>query len=197
MKLLPFFAAALSLMAVVPAFAQGQDFSKVEEKVTNLGHGLYAVTGAGGNTTIAVGSDAVVVVDTQFAPVYDKLKAAISGLSPFPVKYVINTHYHGDHTGGNEAFAKAGATLVAYETVPDRMLHPFPGPNGPVPPAPAGAIPTKLYFRQQHDSDDPRRHGRSGASRASPQRYRYHRDLEGRECDLDGRYCRQRHLSQY
>ena len=145
MKLLPFFAAALSLMAVVPAFAQGQDFSKVEEKVTELGHGLYAVTGAGGNTTIAVGSDAVIVVDTQFAPVYDKLKAAISGLSPFPVKYVINTHYHGDHTGGNEAFAKAGATLVAYETVPDRMLHPFPGPNGPVPPAPAGAIPTKLY----------------------------------------------------
>jgi cyclase len=145
MKLLPFFAAALSLIAVVPAFAQGQDFSKVEEKVTDLGHGLYAVTGAGGNTTVAVGSDAVIVVDTQFAPVYDKLKAAISGLSPLPVKYVINTHYHGDHTGGNEAFAKAGATLVAYETVPDRMLHPLPGPNGPVPPAPAGAIPTKLY----------------------------------------------------
>ena len=84
MKLLPFFAAALSLMAVVPAFAQGQDFSKVEEKVTNLGHGLYAVTGAGGNTTIAVGSDAVVVVDTQFAPVYDKLKAAIMPSMPPP-----------------------------------------------------------------------------------------------------------------
>lgn len=105
--------AALSLLAVAPAFAQGQDFSKVEEVVTNLGHNMYAVTGAGGNTTVAVGSDGVIVVDTQFAPVYDKLKAAITGLSPLPVKFVINTHYHGDHTGGNEAFAKAGATLSA------------------------------------------------------------------------------------
>ncbi len=137
--------AALSLLAVAPAFAQGQDFSKVEEVVTNLGHNMYAVTGAGGNTTVAVGSDAVIVVDTQFAPVYDKLKAAITGLSPLPVKFVINTHYHGDHTGGNEAFAKAGATLVAYETLPDRMLHPFPGPGGPGVPAPAGALPTRLY----------------------------------------------------
>lgn len=145
MKLLSILAAALSLMATVPAFAQGQDFSKVEEKVTDLGHGLYALTGAGGNTTVAVGRDAVIVVDTQFAPLYDKLKSAIAGLSPLPVKYVINTHFHGDHTGGNEAFAKAGATLVAYASLPDRMLHPVPGPGGPVPPAPAGAVPTKLY----------------------------------------------------
>jgi cyclase len=137
--------AALSLIAVAPAFAQGQDFSKVEENVANLGHNMYAVTGAGGNTTVAVGSNALIVIDTQFAPVYDKLKAAITGLSPLPIKYVINTHYHGDHTGGNEAFAKAGATLVAYNTLPERMLHPFPGPGGPGVPAAQGALPTQLY----------------------------------------------------
>jgi cyclase len=137
--------AVLSLMAVAPAFAQGQDFSKVEENVTDLGHNMYAVTGAGGNTTVAVGSNALIVIDTQFAPVYDKLKAAITKLSPLPIKYVINTHYHGDHTGGNEAFAKAGATLVAYNTLPERMLHPFPGPGGPGVPATQGALPTQLY----------------------------------------------------
>lgn len=147
MKPLASLAAITTLMtiAVAPAFAQGQDFSKVEEKVTNLGHNIYAVTGAGGNTTVAVGKDAVIVVDTQFAQVYDKLKLAIAGLSPLPVKYVINTHYHGDHTGGNAAFAKDGATLVAYKTLPDRMAHPLPGPSGPIPPAPTEALPTKLY----------------------------------------------------
>src|ERR1700743_2299345 len=111
--------AALSLLTAAAAFAQGQDFSKVEEIVTPLGHNMYAVTGAGGNTTVAVGSDAVIVVDTQFAPVYDKLKAAITKLSPLPIKYVINTHYHGDHTGGNEAFAKARATFVGYGNPPE------------------------------------------------------------------------------
>jgi glyoxylase-like metal-dependent hydrolase (beta-lactamase superfamily II) len=137
---------ALVTIAVAPAaFSQGQDFSAVQEKVTDLGHNIYAVTGAGGNTTVAVGTDGVVVVDTQFGQVYDKLKAAIAGLSPLPVKYVINTHYHGDHTGGNAAFAKDGATLVAYKTLPDRMAHPLPGPAGPIPPSPTMALPTKLY----------------------------------------------------
>jgi glyoxylase-like metal-dependent hydrolase (beta-lactamase superfamily II) len=102
MKVLMSLAAAATLMgfAVVPAFSQGQDFSKVEEKVTDLGHNIYAVTGAGGNTTVAVGKDAVIVVDTQFAPVYGRLKAAITGLSPLPVKYVINTHYHATTPAG-------------------------------------------------------------------------------------------------
>jgi cyclase len=145
MKLLASVTAAFCLTAIALAFAQGQDFSKVEEKVTDLGHNMYALTGAGGNTTVAVGSDAVIVVDTRFAPVYDKLKAAITALSPLPIKYMINTHYHGDHTGGNEPFAQSGATLVAYETLPERMSHPFPGPGGPGVPATAGALPTKLY----------------------------------------------------
>ena len=94
---------AALLLAALPAYAQGPDYSKVEEQVTDLGHNMYVMTGAGGNTTVAVGNDAIIMVDTQFAPLHDKIKAKIASLSPLPVKYVILTHYHGDHTGGNEA----------------------------------------------------------------------------------------------
>lgn len=122
------------------------DFSAVEEKSIDLGHGLYMITGAGGNTTLAVGSDGLIVVDTQFAPLYPKLKAKISEISTQPIKYVIDTHYHGDHTGGNASFAKDGATLVAQENVAKRLQSPPPGPTGaPGQPAPAEAIPTKTY----------------------------------------------------
>ena len=64
--------------------------------------------GQGGNITIAVGTDGIIMVDGQFAPLSDKIKAAIKAISPLPIKYLINTHYHGDHTGGNENFAKDG-----------------------------------------------------------------------------------------
>lgn len=128
-----------------PASAQ-QDFSTVNEKSVDLGHGLYMITGAGGNTTLAVGTDGLIVVDTQFAPLYPKLKAKIAEISSEPVKYVINSHYHGDHTGGNADFAKDGATLVAQANVAKRMQSPPPGPGGsPSNPAAAEAIPSKTY----------------------------------------------------
>jgi glyoxylase-like metal-dependent hydrolase (beta-lactamase superfamily II) len=129
-----------------PAPPPPMDFSTVEEKSVDLGHGLYVITGAGGNTTLAVGTDGLIVVDTQFAPLYPKLKAKISEISTQPIKYVINTHYHGDHTGGNASFAKDGATLVAQENVSKRLQSPPPGPTGaPGQPAPAEAIPAKTY----------------------------------------------------
>ena len=91
------------------ASAQNQDFSKVEEKVTDLGHGVYWILGAGGNTTVAVGSDGIILVDDQFAPVADKLKAAVATLSKAPIKFVINTHFHGDHSAGrNSGIALSG-----------------------------------------------------------------------------------------
>ena len=106
--------AALSFAAALfsaPALAQGQqDFSKVQVKTTNLGNNTYMLEGAGGNVTVAVGTNGVIIVDSQFAPMHDKLKAAISAITNQPVKYLINTHYHGDHTGGNAAFGKEGAT---------------------------------------------------------------------------------------
>ena len=114
------------------ASAQQTDFSKVEEKVTELGHRTYWIEGAGGNTTLAVGDDGVILVDGQFAPLHDKLKAAIDKVSGGkPIKYLVNTHYHGDHTGGNAAFAKDGVVVVAHENVKKRLAEGVAsGPGG-------------------------------------------------------------------
>ena len=96
-------AAAVSLFAA-SAYAQGQpDFSKVQIKTTPLGHNVYMLEGQGGNMTVAVGNDGVIQVDGEFAPLHDKIAAAVAKVSGGkPVKYLINTHFHGDHTGGNE-----------------------------------------------------------------------------------------------
>ena len=82
------------------------DWDKVEIKTTDLGNNTWMLQGQGGNITIAVGTDGIIMVDGQFAPLSDKIKAAIKAISPLPIKYLINTHYHGDHTGGNKNFAR-------------------------------------------------------------------------------------------
>jgi len=139
-------AATIALFAMGADAAQQQDFSKVEVKTTDLGHNTYMLEGAGGNVTIAVGANGVIMVDAQFAPMHDKLKAAIAKVTNLPVKYLINTHYHGDHTGGNAAFAKEGATIVANEKLKDRLANPPPGANGQTPaPAPAEALPKQTF----------------------------------------------------
>ena len=136
-------AATIALFAVSADAAQQQDFSKVEVKTTDLGHNTYMLEGAGGNVTIAVGTNGVIMVDAQFAPMHDKLKAAIAKLTNQPVKYLINTHYHGDHTGGNAAF---GAIIVAHEKLKDRLANPPAGANGQTPPAsPAEALPKTTF----------------------------------------------------
>jgi cyclase len=130
------------------AYAQQQDFSKVEVKTTDLGHNTYLLEGAGGNVTIAVGSDGIIMVDSQFAPMHDKLKAAIEKISPLPIKYLINTHYHGDHTGGNAAFHKDGATVVAQDNIRVRLAA-GNAPNGltgaKMAAQPADGLPTDTY----------------------------------------------------
>src|SRR5258706_15627123 len=103
-------AATIAILAAGAHAAQQQDFSKAEVKTTDLGKNTYMLEGAGGNVTIAVGTNGVIMVDAQFAPMHDKLKPAIAQITKQPVAYLINTHYHGDHTGGNAAFAKEGAT---------------------------------------------------------------------------------------
>src|SRR6478672_3209222 len=85
------------------ANGQGVDFSKVEIKTTDLGNKTYMLEGQGGNITVAVGTDGIIMVDSQFAPLHDKIKDAIAKISPLPIKYLIITHYHGDHVGGNAA----------------------------------------------------------------------------------------------
>ena len=109
----------LSLFAL-PAFAQ-QDFSKVEIRTEKLSDSVYMLVGAGGNLGLSVGDDAVFLVDDQFAPLTPKIEAAIAKLTSKPVKFVLNTHWHGDHTGGNENLGKAGALIVAHENVRKRM----------------------------------------------------------------------------
>src|ERR1700758_4171307 len=102
---------------------QQQDFSKVEIKVTKVSGNIYMLEGAGGNIAASVGEDGIVIVDDQYAPLADKIQAALKnlGITDKPVRFVINTHYHGDHTGGNAPFSTAGSTVIAQDNVRKRM----------------------------------------------------------------------------
>jgi len=105
-----------------PAAGEAQrDFSGVTITVTHVAGGVYMLKGSGGNIGLHVGDDGAFVVDDQFAPLTDKIMAAIREVTSQDVKFVINTHWHGDHTGGNEAMGKAGALIVAHENVRKRM----------------------------------------------------------------------------
>ena len=97
------------------------DWDKIQIKTTDLGNKTYMLEGQGGNITVAVGTDGIIMVDGQFAPLSDKIKAAIKAISPLPIKYMVNTHYHGDHTGGNENFAKDGVVIVAHDNIRVRL----------------------------------------------------------------------------
>jgi glyoxylase-like metal-dependent hydrolase (beta-lactamase superfamily II) len=126
----------------------GPDWSKVEVKTTDLGNRTYMLSnGVSGNVTVAVGDDGVIIVDGQHAPMHDKLKAAIATVTPHPIRFLINTHIHGDHTGGNAGFAKDGVTLVSHVNVRTRLAAgTVSNLSGiPNPPAPAEALPAKTY----------------------------------------------------
>jgi len=118
MKILAALAASLAVLATG---ALAQDFSKVEIKTTKLGDTTYMMEGAGGNLGLSIGDDAVFLIDDQFAPLSEKIAAAIAALTAKPVRFILNTHWHYDHTGGNENFGKAGVVIVAHENVRKRM----------------------------------------------------------------------------
>jgi glyoxylase-like metal-dependent hydrolase (beta-lactamase superfamily II) len=111
--------------AVLPTVvhAQDQDFSKVQIKVSKVSGNIYMLQGAGGNIAASVGEDGIVIVDDQFAPLAEKIQAALRnlGVTDKPVRFVINTHYHGDHTGGNVPFASSGSTVIAQDNVRKRL----------------------------------------------------------------------------
>ena len=137
--------AALALV-VTGANAQQQDFSKIEIKTTDLGKDVYMLEGAGGIVTIAVGTNGVIMVDAQFAPMHEKLKAAIAKITNEPISYLIDTHFHGDHTSGNAAFGKEGVIIIAQANVKNRLATPPPGANGQTPPAaPPEALPSGVF----------------------------------------------------
>src|SRR5664279_2511447 len=123
------------------------DFSKVEIKTTDLGDNVYMLEGQGGNITVAVAKDGIIMVDGEVAPLHDKIKAAIVLLSSQPIKYLVNTHFHGDHTGGNEPFAKDGARVIAEVNVKNRLAAGTTnGLTGvKTPPAAPDALPSKTY----------------------------------------------------
>ena len=115
----------LTLIAVLPlaagiAAAQDQDFSKVEMKVSKVAGTVYMLEGAGGNIGASVGDDGIVIVDDQYAPLAEKIQAALKGITDKPVRFIINTHYHRDHTGGNAYFQKQ-APIIAHDNVRKRL----------------------------------------------------------------------------
>ena len=142
-----FLMAALAAAAVMALGQGAPDFSKVQIKTNKLSDNFYTLEGQGGTIGVLTGPNGVLMVDAQFAPLSDKIAAAIKQLSGGqPIKYLINTHVHGDHTGGNENFAKMGATIIARPELRNRLAHPNPGANGqPGMPAPAAALPIINY----------------------------------------------------
>lgn len=122
------------------------DFSKVEIRTTRLSNNLYLLEGQGGTISVLTGPDGVLMVDSQFAPLTDKIIAAVKHISDQPIRFLINTHIHADHIGGNESLAKSGALIFSRDQLRSRMLHPSPGPNGRTRlTAPARALPVVTY----------------------------------------------------
>jgi glyoxylase-like metal-dependent hydrolase (beta-lactamase superfamily II) len=135
-----------ALATTVYAQAPQPDFSKVEIKATKISDNFYTLEGQGGTIGLLVGPQGIFMVDSQFAPLSQKIAAAIHQISDKPIRFMVNTHVHGDHTGGNENFAKMGATIFARDELRYRLAHPSPGANGaPGVPAPPDALPVVTY----------------------------------------------------
>ncbi len=144
-KLFAAMAAAFAISAPVAA-QQQTDFAKVEIKSTRLADDLYVLEGQGGAITALTGADGVLLVDSQFAPLTEKIVAALRKFSDKPIRYLVDTHLHGDHVGGNENFARLGATLVARDSVRWRLAHPVPTAAGaPGKPAAPSALPPLTF----------------------------------------------------
>jgi cyclase len=137
----------LSMLFLMPTVVIAQrDFSQVEIKTTDLGDGLAILEGAGGNIGVSTGKDGVFLIDDQYAPLTEKILTAIRGLSKNEVRFVLNTHWHGDHTGGNENLGQAGALIFAHERVRARVssdqVRPLDGRRTPASPEAAWPVVT-------------------------------------------------------
>ena len=137
----------LAALLAGPAFLPAQDFSKVQMRTTKVAEGIYMLTGAGGNIGVSVGADGILLIDSQFAQLHDKITAALAGIAPGPVRFLCNTNWHYDHVSGNEPFAKAGALIIAHENTRPRMIaqqiHADLGIT--LPPYPAPALPLVTF----------------------------------------------------
>ena len=142
-------AALAALLVAGSAAAQPPDFSKVEIRVEKVAGSVYMLTGLGGNIGLSIGPDGVVVVDDQFAPLVPRIREAIRGLSDRPVRFVLNTHWHFDHSGGNAPFAAADATIIAHANARRRLRDGDPRQvaGRPIEPAAPEALPVISFDR--------------------------------------------------
>lgn len=115
----------VTTLLLLPLISTGQGWDNVNIKTTKVAGNIYYLEGRGGNIGVLVGDDGVLLVDNQFAPLSDKIKAAVAEISDAEISFLINTHYHGDHTGGNENFKKDDVVIVAHKNVKDRMSTTF------------------------------------------------------------------------
>ncbi len=138
------FALLSAAILISPAHAQ-RNFDNVEVTSEEVAPGVAVLFGAGGNIGVSHGDDATVIIDDQFAPLSGKIERAIANLGAKPVKYVVNTHWHFDHTGGNEHFGKTGATIFAHDNVRVRMASGGSAAGNQTPPAPKEALPVVTY----------------------------------------------------
>lgn len=139
--------AALALLSAAPAAAAQTPFDTVQVRATAVAPGVHLLVGRGGNIGVSSGPDGVFLVDDQYAPLTEKILAALRAIAPDPPRFVLNTHWHGDHTGGNENLGKAGALLVAHENVRRRMsVEQFNALlNRRTPASPSGALPVVTF----------------------------------------------------
>jgi glyoxylase-like metal-dependent hydrolase (beta-lactamase superfamily II) len=139
-------AAALALSGSVSGVC-AQDFEAVEIRTIGLAPGLYMMVGLGGNLAVSAGDDGVFLVDDQYAPLTPKIRAAIAAVSGGPIRFVLNTHWHGDHTGGNENLGRVGALIFAHDNVRKRMSEEqfMEALNRSVPASPEGALPVVTF----------------------------------------------------
>src|SRR5882672_5307136 len=135
-----------AVLASSPAFAQWQDLSKVEIKATKVAGSVWMLEGSGGNIGVSAGEDGIVLVDAEFAPLVPKIKAALAKISPKPVRFLINTHWHFDHVGGNAGMADTAA-ILAHENVRKRMMAgaSMPSLNLKIEPAEPRALPILTF----------------------------------------------------
>lgn len=146
-KRLLFVIVALACFGILPEGAlaqQRQDFSGVQIKTTPVAGSVYMLEGAGGNIGVSAGPDGVLIVDDQFAPLADKIRAALRGINPGALRFVLNTHFHGDHTGGNVAFGRE-ANIIAHTNVRKRLSTENRVPGNTAAAAPKEALPVITF----------------------------------------------------
>jgi glyoxylase-like metal-dependent hydrolase (beta-lactamase superfamily II) len=143
------FVLGAAAVALVGSFsgARAQDFDAVEISTTPVAPGLYMMVGRGGNLAVSTGEDGVFLVDDQYAPLTGKIRAAIATVSDAPIRFVFNTHWHGDHTGGNENLGRAGALIFAHDNVRKRLSAEqfMEALDRPVPRSPEAALPVVTF----------------------------------------------------